>query len=75
MRGTELTVEQIASAREFVHGRTRNVKTMPKDEQAVTVTFGQLARLVAWYGAIRYQAGADGIGGTLAVPAEMVVRK
>ncbi len=67
MKGTELTPEQIESARQFVAGRMKQDEPYP-DEQRVTVPFGDIARIVAWYGALRYQAGATGIGGTFERP-------
>ena len=74
MRGTDCTTEQIASAREFVWLRqTIPHASCPGDEQMVTLPFGHLARVVAWYGALRYIAGRDGTGGSLEKPGEMVV--
>ena len=74
MRGTELTPEQIGSAREFIQGRIR-VGSMPEDETVVvSMEAGNLCRLLAWYGALRYQAGASGIGGTEQKPGPIVVK-
>lgn len=70
MRGTEVTPAQMNSAREFLSSRVRNTRhNRPEsDAQVVSLTYGDLARLVAWYGALRYKAGADGTGGTLEAP-------
>jgi hypothetical protein len=75
MKGTELTQEQIQSAREFAVAR--QVKGFEAgtidDAHRVAIRFGDLARLVAWYGAMRYEAGRTGEGGTLEKPGQMVV--
>lgn len=73
MRGTELTPQQLERAKEFVRGR-QVVKADLTDEQQIQLAFGDLVRLVAWYGAIRFEAGQKGIG-TLEVPASPVVVK
>src|SRR6185437_1857670 len=62
MRGTEVTEDQMQSAREFAFARSVGLAGMPDDDQQITVTFGKMVRLMAWYGALRYQAGRDGTG-------------
>ena len=75
MRGTELTAEQIESARDFVQGRLRG-GSFPDDEtDVVSMEAGSLIRIMAWYGALRYQAGATGKGGSEAKPGPMLVTK
>lgn len=71
MRGTEVTEDQMQSAREFAFGRSIGLAGMPDDDQEVTVTFGAMVRMMAWYGALRYQAGRGGFGGTLESPEEL----
>lgn len=75
MKGTDLTEDQIQSAREFACARQRINRSgaVFDDATEVTLRFGDLARLVAWYGAIRFQAGEKGIGGTLEKPGPMDV--
>jgi len=71
VKGTDCTPEQIQSAREFLLALARNIDTMPDDDAIVTPRFGDFARTVAWYGALRYKAGRDGTGGTLEAPGEV----
>jgi hypothetical protein len=73
VRGTELTLQQLDRAKEFVH-IAQVVKGDLPDEQLITLPFGDLVRLVAWYGAMRFEAGQKGIG-TLEVPASPTVVK
>jgi len=68
MRGTDVTPEQLQSAREFLAARSHGRLEGHSDAVSVELPLGDLARIVAWYGAIRYQAGASGIGGTLERP-------
>lgn len=76
MRGADLTEEQIQSAREFACARQKIPATegMIDDATVVSLKFGDLARLVAWYGAIRYMAGKNRVGGTLEAPGPMDVK-
>lgn len=70
MKGTDLTDAQIQSARQFLVDRRSgdNKGVMPADEENIVQSFGNLARVVAWYGALRYEAGRNGTGGTLENP-------
>jgi hypothetical protein len=69
MRGTELTEQQIQSARQFLSDRRVSFPgKIPLDEQIIKIPFGDVARIVAWCGALRYIAGRDGSGGTLEEP-------
>jgi len=76
VRGTDLTDEQIQSARKFACARQKIPATdgMIDDTTVVSLKFGDLARLVAWYGAIRYQAGKHGVGGSFEAPGPMEVK-
>jgi hypothetical protein len=65
MRGTDLTDEQIAAARQFILDRA-GMTELP-DEREIVQRFGNLVRIVAWYGAIRFDACQRGIG-TLTKP-------
>ena len=54
MRGTDLTEWQIKAAEKFCR---RNSSTDPiDDDQSVSLRFGDLVRMVAWYGQIRAKA-------------------
>lgn len=70
MKGTDVTGEQIEAARQFIVGRGGRLAS---DEQMVALTAGELVRVVAWYGALRFKAGRDGTGGTLEHPGELEV--
>jgi hypothetical protein len=61
MRGTEITEEQMYAAEKFIllcrtDGNTRT----PTPEESVSMPWANLIRIVAWYGAIRAKAVADG---------------
>ena len=77
MRGTDCTEAQIESARKFLAARQSGpIEGMAiDDDRVVSVPFGQMARLLAWYGALRFAAGRDGTGGTLEEPGPMDTRK
>lgn len=78
MRGTEVTEAQIQSAREFIAARqSRDSLNYPvlDDATVLPVKFGDFARMLAWYGALRYTAGSTGVGGTLEEPGPMDVKK
>lgn len=76
MKGTDCTEAQIDSARQFCADRRKDQPgERPRDAQEITISFGQLARLVAWYGALRYMAGRDGTGGTLECPGPIDTRE
>jgi len=68
MRGKDLTQDQLDRAKEFVKF-CQVFKRELADEQDVVLRFGDLVRLVAWYGAIRFVASQNGIG-TLDCPAQ-----
>ncbi len=63
MKGDGLTQAQLDRAREFVSGRLVFKRDI-EDDKDVTVRFGDLVRLVAWYGALRFISGMNGIGTT-----------
>lgn len=72
MKGTDLTDAQIQSAREFSCARqVHQPADVLDDATRVTLKFGELVRLIAWYGALRFQAGRDGTGGTFENPGPM----
>lgn len=77
MRGTDCTEAQIQSAREFLHARQAgSIEGLAiDDERVVSLPFGNMAKLLAWYGALRFKAGRDGTGGTLEAPGPMDERK
>jgi hypothetical protein len=62
MKGTDLTQAQIDAAERFILARraTGNLQHPAHDEE-VRQKWGDLVRIVAWYGALRYKAGKDGI--------------
>lgn len=61
MRGTDLTAEQLQSAREFVQ-RCLRLGNIPIDGSSpFTLSFDNVISLVALYGALRYQAGDTGL--------------
>jgi hypothetical protein len=68
MRGTDMTPEQLTAARNFIEGRVL-LSAPPKPEAMITHRYEDLVRLVAWYGAVRYQGAQRGIG-TLEAPGE-----
>lgn len=73
MKGIDLTPEQIKSAQHFVLARqTIPMDVAPDDSQQIRIEFGQLVRVVAWYGAMRYEAGQKGIN-SLKNPGETYV--
>lgn len=72
MKGTDLTKWQIDAAEKFVRGRQTFGQLAPdSDDRQVIVRFGDLVRLVAWYGQIR--AVAVSKGAPVDEPAEAVV--
>lgn len=60
MRGTDVTPEQIEAARAFLLLTNRSVRP-PVDTDRVALSYADYVRMLAWYGAIRYEAGAKGI--------------
>ena len=57
MKGTDLTREQLKAAEKFI---LELADQQPSDEARLLIPWEDLVRLVAWYGAIRYAAGAKG---------------
>lgn len=72
MRGTDLTDEQLLSARKFVSDRM--IPPQSEIPPMVTIPAEKLVRLIAWYGALRFVAGRDGTGGTLEKPGELYAK-
>lgn len=68
MRGTEVTKEQMESASQFLADRG-----WPEGAPLAQAKREQIVRLVAWYGACRYQAGAAGIN-SWDCPGELAVK-
>lgn len=65
MRGSNCTDDQIQAAKDFFGSSTVDIKQVTRgasDDDIVPIRYGDLARLVAWYGAIRFISGRDGIG-------------
>jgi hypothetical protein len=61
MRGTEITDAQMDAAEKFILlCRTDGNTKMPKPEESVSMPWANIVRIVAWYGAIRAKAVADG---------------
>ncbi len=62
MRGTELTQAQIEAAERFILARRAKGNTQhPSQDEPISQKWGDFVRLVAWYGAIRYKAGIEGL--------------
>ena len=66
IKASDLTEDQLASAGDFL---TRNNWT--ENEESRTVPRSEIAKLIAWYGALRFLAGADGVG-TLEKPPRLL---
>jgi hypothetical protein len=75
MRGIDCTPEQLASAKQFIESRQRGARRQLGDTDMVTLPVADLVCIVAWYGALRFQSGRDGVGGSLEAPGEFVVSK
>jgi len=69
MKGTDCTDVQVAHAREFIEAYALHG---PMPEKFIVVA-DDLARLVAWYGAMRFESGRTGEGGTLECPGELAL--
>ncbi len=69
MKGTDCTPSQIVSASQFLAARG-----WPDDDIRREFKREDIVRIVAWYGAMRFQAGRDGVGGTIDRPGEFVTR-
>lgn len=67
MKGTDCTEQQLARAGEFLTNRG-----WPEGQDFRRVSRADVARIVAWYGAMRFIAGRDGDAGTLEAPNEIV---
>ncbi len=71
MKGTDLTPKQLKSAEEFILDRSRNRidgRHVIDPDHPIVMRWSDLVRIVAWYGALRYQAGKFGTGGTFEKP-------
>ena len=60
MKGIDLTQEQLDAAARFIRGQMLNPAAVG-DDHLCSHYFRDLVRLVAWYGAIRYVSGRDGV--------------
>jgi len=69
MKGTDCTEAQVAHAKAFVEVHALH-QAMP---ERFIIASDDLARLLAWYGALRFMSGRDGEGGTLECPGEIVI--
>jgi hypothetical protein len=69
VRGTDLSPDQISHASEFLALVGWN-----GNENTRTTRRLDIARLVAWYGALRYQAGCNG-SGSLEKPSRLIKRE
>lgn len=66
MRGINVTPEQFEAAKVFIESLMRQPPPGTLDD-VVSQRYEDFIRLVAWYGAIRYQGAKNGIG-TFEVP-------
>ncbi len=57
IKASDLTEDQLESARDFLTGND-----WPENEDSRTISRAEVAKLIAWYGALRFLAGANGIG-------------
>jgi hypothetical protein len=73
VKGSDCTPQQMESAREFFEQRLRGNPPSLADEAIVRIPIADLVRLIAWYGALRYEAGRLGIGGSFDAPAPLDV--
>lgn len=71
MRGLDCTDAQLDAADRFITEHPMRGIHVSRD-QAVTVPYGEIVRVVAWYGALRYIAARDNSGGTLDNPADCI---
>jgi hypothetical protein len=73
MKGTDVTAEQYDAARRFIFSRESPPFAGERsDDTQVLLRFRDLVGLLAWYGAMRYIAGRDGIN-SLERPGDLVV--
>jgi len=68
VKGTECTPAQIEHAKDFIIDR--GWKSNP--HQRAMISLDDFARMLARYGAVRFQAGRDNTGGTLEQPGPIV---
>jgi hypothetical protein len=61
VRGTECTPEQLAAARHFLSVGDNKIG-LANDDDRVALPLKDLVRIVAWYGAIQFEAGQNGRG-------------
>ena len=62
MKGTELSDRQLLAAEKFLRLPSMNMAEQPRDlDRQIILPWGDLIRIVAWYGQIRAQAVADGV--------------
>src|SRR5437867_4376811 len=66
VRGTDINNDQVASARDFL-----TALDWPEAETTREITRERIAFLIAWYGALRYQAGALKLG-SLETPGRLI---
>ncbi len=69
MKGTDCTPEQLQAASDFLA-----VPGWPEGTERAELERSDIVHLLAWYGALRFQAGRDGTGGTLEVPGAFDVK-
>jgi hypothetical protein len=74
MKGTAITPAQYDAARRFIIARETTPPDVDRrgDDTPILLRFGDLVGLVAWYGALRYLAGRDGLN-SLESPGETIV--
>lgn len=63
MKGTDLTREQLDAAGKFFSDRITDDFGRPPifDDDVIPITYGNLKRMIAWYGALRYESGRNGV--------------
>ena len=66
IKGTELTKEQLENAAEFLA-----LLGWKDSEPSRTTKRSDIARIVAWYGALRYKSGLNKTG-SLEIPARLI---
>ena len=67
MKGTDCTPEQVEHASQFLADRGWKASMVRGANRREDIV-----RVIAWYGALRYQAAKSGVGGTLEQPGELV---
>jgi hypothetical protein len=66
IKASDLTEDQLASASDFLTGNDWR-----ENEDSRIISRSDVAKLIAWYGALRFLAGTDGIG-TLEKPPRLL---